>query len=234
MSVKSNIPKAMKAWISSIEELKDELSGIEGALAVEAMREVKKKGLIKGELQKNSKTQYADIQISDPHIIVHRAKSRRGWKYSRLKDHKDRKRKFAERPNRALPRIKKVFHKRRIAVRTGNFFRMFDVKNEFRVNHGKLIQRSDQLTMEVEKYKKDGTKSITFKFSGNEGVSLRSLSRGYGKARPIKLDNGKQLKGKKGKRDVVANAIRRTFNKHNRVLKKHIDSDYAKRFNKIK
>ena len=99
-----------------------------------------------------------------------------------------------------------------------------------------MLQTRKKAKIEIGKFGtgKNQTKSITFEFYGKEGEALRLLSYGKARKQPLTLDNGKQLKGKKGKRDIVANAIRKTFNRHNRMIQKYIDSTYAKKFAGIK
>jgi hypothetical protein len=241
MSVKTNIPKAMREFEKSIQDLLKDTQSLEASLATQAMDEVRKFGLIKGELKKNSKNQYDNIRASDSGIILHRDKSRKGetkdrTQYKYYGKMRQRQRRYAPR-DRGQQRVRKVFHKKKMAVRTGDFYSIFERKTAFTVKSGKLVQDRNKAKITVEKFglaKSKQTKSITFRFDGKEGEALRLLSYGSARTREIKLDNGKQLKGKKGKRDIVANAIRKTFNRHNRMIQKYINSDYAKRFNKIK
>ena len=82
---------------------------------------------------------------------------------------------------------------------------------------------------------KSGRKSILFEFFGVSGKTLRRLSYGQKRNQVVTTSEGKTLRGRKGKRDVVRNNIRRVFvGGHNKAIQKYIDSDYAKIFRGIK
>lgn len=237
--VKTNIPKAIREFEKSIDDLMKETESLEASLAVQAMNEVRRSGLIRGEHADKNKRRYEDIKQSDSGIIIQRAKSQKGKtknrnSYKYKGQTRQRKRKYMPR-NRGDVRIRKVFHKRKMAVRSGDFYEIFSHKTQFSMSAGKLTQSRKNALIKVGSFnQKDKLKTIEFSFFGAEGKSLRMLSYGRKRTQPLKIENGKELKGRKGKRDIVANALRKTFNRHNKLIQKYIDSDYKKRFDRIK
>lgn len=238
--VKSNITPAMRKFERGFLDMLKETGNKAGALSSLAMDDIRTKGLIKGELEKDSKRQYADIRQNIAGVIEQRRPSQKG----KTKDKQRYKHygKIYKRRNRYAPRdrgpraIKRVFHKSRIAVRTGNFVKMFEHKTNYNRIGDKLVQTRRGALIEIQNFdeKKNKTSQmISFSFLGNEGKSLRMLSYGRRRKVPITLENGKSLKGRKGKRDITR-FVRGTFRKWNKAIELDVLSNYKKEFKKIK
>jgi hypothetical protein len=207
--VTSNIPKAMREFQSGFDKLQKELLNREATLAVMTMDNVNDRGLVKGELNKDGS--YADIKQAVSGIISYSKPLKRG--------------------GRSKPR--RIFAKNRIAVRKSKLLEVFEHKVAFRKTSRGLEQRRTDAKIKIQNFK-DGKKTITFEFFGTSGRSLRNLSVGQRRTQTVTTAEGKELRGRKGKRDVVRNNIRRTFvGGHNKALQKYIDSKYAKDFRKI-
>ena len=208
--VTSNVPKAMREFQKGFEKLQKELLNEEATLAVMTMDAIKERGLVKGEQTKSGR--YLDIKQSVSGIISYSRPLKKG--------------------GRSKPR--KIFAKNRIAVRTSKMLETFEHKTSFQKSRGGLVQNRVDSKIRIEKFGKN-KKSIYFEFFGGTGKSLRGLSFGQKRQQEVTTAEGKTLKGKKGKRDVVRNNIRRVFvGLHNKALQKYVDTDYARKFKRIK
>ena len=149
-----------------------------------------------------------------------------------------RKRKNRYSPRNRGPRsVKRVFHKSKIAVRTGDFYQVFEHKTSFNEVGDKWTQTRKGAKIEIKNFdkRKDKTaQTIEFKFYGTEGKSLRMLSYGRKREVPLKLASGKTLKGKKGRRDVVGRGLRATFNKWNKIVMAPELKAYKQRFDRAR
>ena len=207
--VTSNIPKAMREFEAGFQKLQSELQNEEARLAVITMDNIKDRGLVKGE---QDKKRYKDIKQKVSGIINYSPPKKGGGRQ----------------------KARKIFVKNRIAVRKSNLFEIFEHKTKFSKGFKGLVQKRKNAKITIEKFR-DGKKSIRFEFFGSDGRMLRLKSFGNKRKQVVTTAEGKQLKGRKGKRDVVRNNIRRVFiGLHNKALKKYVDSDYAKDFKKIK
>jgi len=208
--VTSNVPKAMREFQKGFDKLQKELLNEEATLAVMAMDNVRERGLVKGEQTKSGR--YLDIKQKVSGIISYSPPKKGGGRQ----------------------KARKIFAKNRIAVRESKMFETFEHKTTFSKSRGGLVQTRKDARIRIEKFGKKG-KSVYFEFFGGTGKSLRSLSFGSKRKQVVTTAEGKTLKGKRGKRDVVRNNIRRTFvGLHNKALQKYIDTDYSRNFRKIK
>lgn len=234
MPVKTNVTKVIREFDSSLTALYNEIGQIEASLAVKVMDDIRERGLIQGE---QNKSQYLNFKRKETGMIVqrrsqkYRTKDRNRYKY--YGNVRNRENKYAPR-DRGEPRVRIVFHKKKMAVRSGNFYKVFATKKSFHKTATAMIQNRYNSKIMIEKIQnKDRTRKLSFAFDGPEGKALLLKSYGQKRIQPLRLDNGKEVFGRKGKRDIVANNIRRVFNTHNKIIQKHIDTDYLKRFNKI-
>ena len=223
----------MREFEAGFQKLQSELQNEEARLAVMTMDNIRGRGLVKGEQKGDT---YKDIKQNVTGIINYKKplKSKRGK--TRLTGNRKKKARefFKNLKPGEFNRPRKIFVKNRIAVRKSNLFEIFDHKTNFSKGFKGLVQKRKNAKITIEKFR-DGKKSVRFEFFGSDGRMLRLKSFGNKRKQVVTTAEGKQLKGRKGKRDVVRNNIRRVFvGLHNKALKKYVDSDYAKDFKKIK
>ena len=131
-------------------------------------------------------------------------------------------------------KARNIFVKNKIVARKSNLFETFEHKTQFSKGTSGLVQNRKDARITIENFNRN-RKSIKFEFFGGTGRNLRLLSYGQKRTQKVTTSEGKELKGRKGRRDVVRNNIRRIFvGGHNKALQKYIDSDYVRAFKRIK